>query len=312
MNADAKIAFLFPGQGSQRPGMLAKLREEHIGAALLEEAGSVLACDPLQFDSAEVQAGTWATQLGLFIVGVASARLVAEQNLVCDFVAGHSVGAFAAAVHAQVLNFADALRLVDLRGRLMAEAYPNGYGMAAITGVPETKLQVWIAEARARGAALYLANRNGARQFTVSGADADLDALIAHAQAHGANKALRLAVAVPSHSPLMDRVAERMTAALREVPIADARIPFATNRRARIETSGRAIADDLAAAVANPVLWHEINCALYERGVRAFVEMAPGNALSNLAQGTFADVHAVALEQVGARALPRILYPPPA
>ncbi len=312
MNADAKIAFLFPGQGSQRAGMLAKLRAEHIGALVLEEAGKVLGCDPLELDDAAAQASTWATQLGLFIVGVASARLLAEQHLVCDFVAGHSVGAFAAAVHAQVLGFADALRLVDLRGRLMAQAYPNGYGMAAIAGVPERTLQTWIDAARARGATLYLANNNAPRQFTVSGADADLDALIAYAQAHGANKALRLAVAVPSHSPLMASVAERMTAALRDVQIADARIPFATNRRARIETNGSAIADDLAAGVAHPVLWHEINCALYERGVRAFIEMAPGKVLSNLAQGTFADVQAIALEQVEARAVPRILYASPA
>ncbi len=307
MNADAKIAFLFPGQGSQQPGMLAKLRTRPIGATTLEEAGQVLSRDPLDFDSSQAQAGTWATQLGLLIAGVASARLLAQQGIACDFVAGHSVGAFAAAVHAQALRFADALHLVDLRGQLMAQAYPTGYGMAAISGLPEGTLRAWIDEARLRGAVLYLANRNAARQFTVSGADADLDVFVAHARANGAGSAQRLAVAVPSHSPLMDGVADEMQAALSRVQVADARIPFASNRRARIETLGSAIVDDLALGVAHPVLWHEITCALYERGVRAFIEMVPGTVLSHLAQGSFADVQAVALAHVGGDALLRIL-----
>ena len=308
MNADARIAFLFPGQGSQRPGMLANLRDEPAGAAALEEAADILGRDPLEFDSAEAQAGTRATQLGLLIVGVASARLLAGHGLACDFVAGHSVGAFAAAVHAQALRFDDALRLVDRRGKLMAEAYPTGYGMAAISGLPERSLQAWIDEARERGAVLHLANRNAARQFTVSGADADLDAFVARARANGAGNALRLAVAVPSHTSLLDAVAAKMRAAFSGVQVANSRIPFATNRRARIETYGVAIAEDLALGVADPVRWHEINCALYERGVRVFVEMAPGSTLSRLAQGSFADVQAVALEKIAADALSRVLH----
>ncbi len=214
MSAESKIAFLFPGQGSQKPGMLARLRQHPAGAELLSEAGNVLAQDPLEFDNAEAQTGTRATQLGLLIAGVASAHLLAAERVMPDFVAGHSVGAFAAAVHAQVLRFADALRLVDLRGRLMAEAYPHGYGMVAISGVPERTLQDWIDAARARDATLHLANRNAPRQFTVSGADADLAALLAHARAHGAGNAVRLAVAVPSHSPLMAGVAARMGEAI--------------------------------------------------------------------------------------------------
>lgn len=287
--------------------MLGKLCAEPVGAATLEEAARVLGHDPLEFDSAEAQSGTLAAQVGLLIVGIANARLLAEHNIACDFVAGHSVGAFAAAVHAQALRFDDALRLVELRGRLMAQAYPNGYGMAAISGVPERTLQAWIDDARRQGASLYLANRNAARQLTVSGASADLDALVAHARANGAGQALRLAVAVPSHSPLMDSVAAEMQAALSRVRVMDARVPFATNRRARIETRGHAIADDLALGVAHPVLWHEINCTLYEHGVRTFVEMAPGNVLSRLVQGSFVDVRAIALTQVGVEALPRIL-----
>ena len=310
MSSDLRIAFLFPGQGSQRPGMLAHLRATRIGTNTLAEAAEVLAEDACAFDSAEAQRGTRATQLGLLIAGVASARLLAEQNIEADFVAGHSVGAFAAAVHAQALRFDDALRLVELRGRLLAQAYPSSYGMAAIAGVPERTLQTWIEAARARGAVLYLANRNAARQFTVSGTESDLETLIAHARAHGASNALRLAVAAPSHSPLMDAVAEQMRIALHGTTyVADARVPFATNRRARLETDSAAIGNDLASGVAHPVLWHEIVCALYERGVRTFIEMAPGKVLGNLVKSAFDDVHVFALDSAGARdiatALPR-------
>ncbi len=308
MSSDSKIAFLFPGQGSQRPGMLAHLRATRIGAESLAEAAEVLAQSPLAFDSVEAQRGTRATQLGLLIAGVASARLLAEQNIEADFVAGHSVGAFAAAVHAQALRFDDALRLVELRGRLMAQASPSGYGMAAIAGVPERTLQTWIDAARARGAMLYLANRNAARQFTVSGTESDLETLIAHARTHGASNALRLAVAAPSHSPLMDAVAEQMRIALHDTCVADARVPFATNRRARLETDSAAIGDDLASGVAHPVLWHEIVCALYERGVRTFIEMAPGKVLGNLAKSAFDDVHVFALDSANAREVAAALH----
>lgn len=308
MSSDSKIAFLFPGQGSQRPGMLAHLRPTRIGTESLAEAAEVLAQSPLAFDSVEAQRGTRATQLGLLIAGVASARLLAEQNIEADFVAGHSVGAFAAAVHAQALRFDDGLRLVELRGRLMAQASPSGYGMAAIAGVPERTLQTWIEVARARGAVLYLANRNAARQFTVSGTESDLETLIAHARTHGASNALRLAVAAPSHSPLMDAVAEQMRIALHDTCVADARVPFATNRRARLETDSAAIGDDLASGVAHPVLWHEIVCALYERGVRTFIEMAPGKVLGNLAKSAFDDVHVFALDSANAREVAAALH----
>ena len=307
MNGDTRIAFLFPGQGSQRPGMLSRLRSDRIGAELLAEASALLGRDALDLDGAEAQSGTWAAQLGLLIVGVASARQLAHERLVCDFVAGHSVGAFAAAVHAQCLTFAEAIRLVDLRARLMAQAHPHGYGMAAVAGVPEQTLREWIDAARTRGATLHLANRNAARQFTVSGADADLEALVAHARANGAGKALRLAVATPSHSALMADVAARMREALRGVQLDDARIPFATNRRARIEIDGRSIAEDLATGVAHPVQWHEISRALYERGVRVFVEMAPGVVLSSLARSEFGDAQVFALEQRDARELALVL-----
>lgn len=306
---NASTAFLFPGQGSQHAGMLARLLDHDVGRAACAEAQQVLDRDLRDLDSLEALAGTEAAQIALLIAGVAGARVLEEAGIAPAFVAGHSVGAFAAATHARVLDFSDALRLVALRGHSMAQAYAEGYGMAAVAGVRENLLMEWIDATNRRGARLYLANRNTPTQFTVSGSDADLDALIDYARRHGASKAVRLAVAVPSHSPFMSPVAETMRKALRDVPLHAPRFPYAANRSARILDDAAAIADDLADGVEYPVRWHEITIALYERGVRFFVEMPPGDVLTRLTDAAFDDARAVAVESTGIETI-RAMAPP--
>jgi malonate decarboxylase epsilon subunit len=278
--------------------MLAQLRDDPIAAATLNEAQKILGRNPSELDSVTALAGTQATQLALLIAGVASARRLEHHGIAPAYVAGHSVGAFAAAVHAHALRFADALRLVQLRGGAMAQAHPQGFGMAAIAGVSEQTLQLWIDAAKSHGTTLYPANRNAPDQFTVSGADADLAALITHARTHGA-RAVRLAVATPSHSPLMAAVAAQMQDAIQSIPMYGPRMPYVANHTARVLVDLRAIGADLAQGVAHPVLWHEATCALYERDVRVFVEMPPGDTLTRLAQAAFPDARALALDTAG-------------
>ncbi|MDR3389941.1 MAG: acyltransferase domain-containing protein [Rudaea sp.] len=299
MNTRTSIAFLFPGQGAQRAGMLARVRNDPIAAATFDEAQDVLGRDLATLDTAAALAGTQATQTALLIAGIAGARQLEHQGIIADYVAGHSVGAFAAAAHAQVFSFADALRLVELRGCAMAQAFPHGYGMAVIAGEPESSVQTWIDVAAARGATLYISNRNAPDQLAVSGADADLAWLIGQARAHGARTATRLAVAVPSHSPLMCGVAAQLRDALRSIKLDNPRMPYVANHSARVLSDARAIADDLAEGVARHVLWHEATTALFERGVRTFVEMPPGDTLTRLAQAAFSEARAVALETAG-------------
>ncbi len=301
------LALLFPGQGSQRPQMLARLRDDAIGARTLDEAARALDRDIASLDSTDALAHTEATQLALLIAAVADARSLDDAGISADFVAGHSVGAFAAAVAADSIDFATALTLVDARGRAMADAQARGFGMAAFVGIPERTLQTWIDEASNNGAKLYLTNRNAQRQFAVSGADADLDALIERARANGANRAVRLAVAVPSHSPLMASVVPRMRAALANVEVRAPRIPYASNRTARLVADARGVIDDLAENVTHPVRWHEIMVALYERGVRNFVEVRPGTVLAKLAASSFDDVRTYALENNSVAALREVL-----
>ena len=135
-----RVALLFPGQGAQEPGMLARLPASPAAQATLAEASEALGRDVRALDTAEALAGTAATQLALLIAGVAAARALAAEGVGPDVVAGHSVGAFAAAVTADVLALGDAVRAVALRGALMAAAYPQGYGMAAVIGLPERRL----------------------------------------------------------------------------------------------------------------------------------------------------------------------------
>lgn len=299
VTARIPIAFLFPGQGSQRPGMLDQLREDSISAATVDEAKSILGRDLAALDTAEALAGTEATQLALLIVGVACARMLDAAGIRADYVAGHSIGAFAAATHAGVLSFRDALRLVEIRGSAMAAAHPRGFGMAAISGIPQGSLEERLESERSRGAVLYLANLNGARQFTVSGADADLANVMEWARGNGASKAIRLDVATPSHSPLMNGVAARMRDAFDAIVLGAPRVPYLANRSARVLDDSRAIATDLAASVAEPVRWHEGMSALYERGGRGFIEMRPGVVLTHLMRNSFPDAQPFALESTG-------------
>ncbi len=290
--------------------MLGRLRDDPSDSALYREAQTVLGRDLGELDTAEALSGTEAAQIALFITAIASARALERNGIDAAYVAGHSVGAFAAAVVTGVLSFRDALHIVALRGHAMARARPTGFGMAAVIGVPEKTLQSWIDAATSRGATLYLTNRNALRQFAVSGANSDLDALIEFARSHGASKAMRLSVAVPSHSPLLADVVPVLQQALKTIALSEPRIPYASNHSARLLRGAKSIADDLAENVAHPVRWSEIMTALYERGVRTFIEMQPGDVLTKLAQSSFDDVRAFSLDATDAADLRGFLAGP--
>ncbi len=206
-------ALLFPGQGSQSAGMLAALPRHPLVAATRDEASELLGRRWQDLDTAEALAGTEAAQLALLIAGVGTARALAAEGVAVDAVLGHSVGAFPAAVAAGCLEFSDALRLVSLRGSLMAGLFPTGYGMAAILGLPARTLRDLVAQSRVAGD-LYVANYNAPRQIVVAGADGALDQVCRLAVEAGARKAERLAVATPSHCPLLGPVADELAEAL--------------------------------------------------------------------------------------------------
>jgi len=289
------IAFLFPGQGAQTPGFLHRLPDHPAAAATLREASAVLEREILALDEEAALRSTVAVQLGLLVAGVAVARALADEGVVPAMVAGLSVGSFAAAVTAGAIGFADALRLVDRRARLMEQACPAGYGMVALTGLPQRRVEAIVAEA---GTPLYLANLDGPTEFVLSGADAALDRAIEAARLAGARRAIRLAVAVPSHCPLMDGAATALAAAAEAVPVAAPRMALVGNRRARMLRDADAVREELTTNLAYPARWFDGVTLMAEYGATTLLEMPPGDVLTQLATSAFPELTVRDLESL--------------
>ena len=293
------VAFLFPGQGSQRPDMLHDLPDHPAVHETIAQATEVLDRDVLDLDTLETLASTVAVQLALLITGTATARVLNEEGGRADFVAGHSVGAFAAAVATGALTFPDALRLVDLRARAMQEAYPHGYGMGVIVGLDERTVSRLAAEAGTPKTPVYAANVNAPLQISVSGASDALEKVLTLARKHGARRTQRLAVPTPSHTPLMAPIAAELKRALADVAMHSPAVPYLSNVGGRALHDPEEIRDDLAQSVEHPVRWHDATTLLFELGVRLFVELPPGDVLTRLAADAFPDARCVAVDDAG-------------
>ena len=279
------IAFLYPGQGAQHAGMLANLPGSTATQWTLEEAAELFPVVS-ELDTAEVLASTTNAQLALLICGVATARTLADDHgLRPDIVAGHSVGAFAAAVGAGVLTFSEAVAAVRLRGDSMARACASGqWGMAALTGLRLRAVRDLVDAADDK---LWIANINAVDQVVLGGTVAALDNARQAARRAGARRFELLDVAVASHGPLQRDTARVVAQHLSTIPHRGQRAAYMTNVGARrIRDDAAAVLDDLATAVAHPVRWFDIMRLLPELGVDATVEMPPGDVLSRLVTAT--------------------------
>ncbi|MWL91925.1 MULTISPECIES: malonate decarboxylase subunit epsilon [Cupriavidus] len=277
----------FPGQGAQRPGMLHALPGHPAVARTLAEASDVLGHDVLRLDAAERLASTVAVQLCLLVAGVASARHLLDDGTTVDAVAGLSIGAYAAAVVANALAFDDALRLVTLRGKLMEDAYPSGYGMTAILGLEQGPLETIIAAVNGPDSPIYLANYNAETQLVIAGSEAGMARVAELAIAAGARSTQRVAIAVPSHCPLLDDAAASLTRAFSGITL---RCPskryFSASAARELRVPSR-IADDLAHNMAQPVRWHETMLLACACDMRLAVEVPPGDVLTRLGRPLF-------------------------
>jgi malonate decarboxylase epsilon subunit len=280
------VLFTFPGQGAQKPGMLHALPDHPEAARTLAEASTALGRDVTALDSEHALRSTVAVQLCLLAAGVAMARVLAAHEARPRMVAGLSIGAWPAAVVAGVLDFPDAVRLVELRARLMEDAYPAGYGMTAITGLTARQVEALLASGRGP---VYLANLNAERQLVISGEDAAMDAVAALALAHGALRAERLAVPVPSHCALLAGQAQQLAAAMEGLAPRRPQLTYISSSAGRALFDGRRILADLAANMSVPVLWADTLRHAWERGARLALEMPSGSVLTRLATPVFSD-----------------------
>ena len=288
------ILFTFPGQGAQRAGMLHALPQNALVREVIDEAREVLGRDALSLDSADALRSSVSVQLALLVAGVATARHLIHEAGPPDAVAGLSVGAYPAAVVASVLSYADALRLVERRARLMEAAYPGGYGMTAILGLERAALEPLIARIHSPESPVYLANINAPTQLVIAGAHAAMACVGALAQKRGAYAVKPVAISVPSHCPLLDAPAADLAQAFAEVPVAAPRLRYFSASLGRAMSAPTRIADDLARNMALPVKWHDTTVLAHEQGVRLSVEMPPGSVLTKLSALAFPEALSVA------------------
>ncbi|MBT2669103.1 malonate decarboxylase subunit epsilon [Bacillus sp. ISL-4] len=294
-----KLAFLFPGQGSQKPGLLNDLPACNVVEDMLEIASEKLNESVFNFHSKEALASTKAVQISLLTAGVASFKAFESEGVIPDFVAGHSIGAFSAAVAAGVIDFQDAVKIVALRGELMEQAYPEGYGMGVVLGLEAYKLQSLINHHFDEKYPVFMANQNAPDQITVSGALSGIQKVLDAAWENDARCASLLNVSTPSHCPLLASVSDVLTEALHDIPIHRPIIPYAGNRSARLLLNPVDIRLDLAESISSAVQWHDASTVLYEKGVRLFIEMPPGNVLSRLAAKAFPEARALSVTENG-------------
>lgn len=280
------IAFLFPGQGSQRVGMGLALAEAYpICRAAFEEADAALG-EPLSrlcfegpVDRLQL---TENTQPAILATSVATCRLLASLGCAPAFVAGHSLGEYSAHVAAGVMGFADALRLVRARGRYMQEAVPVGAGaMSAILGADEEMVRRACEEA-AEGEVVSPANLNGGGQIVIAGARDAVARAGARAKAMGAKGAIPLPVSAPFHCAMMMPAQVRLEPELRALHVTDPAIPIVANVDGLPKRTAADALDALVRQVSSPVRWEDVVRRLASEGVRAYVEVGPGAVLSGL------------------------------
>lgn len=269
-----KILFTFPGQGTQRAGMLQNLPD---GDAILSSVRAVLGDETDSLDTPEALKHTRAVQLCLLIAGVAWARELIRNGIAPDIVSGLSIGAYPAAVIAGALAFDDALRLVALRGDLMEQAYPHGYGLTAIVGLQLNRVEQLMA-----GSNTYIANLNAETQIVIAGRDEDMAAVAHKALEAGASKATRLAVSVPSHCALLDKPAAKLAEAFKSVTLSRPQRAYLSGSTGRVLWEPQKIADDLAFNMARTVQWQDAMVAANQRDARLAIEMPPGSVLTGL------------------------------
>lgn len=281
-----KMAFLFPGQGSQSVGMLAVYMNEPVVKATFAEASGVLGFDLMQLVNegpAEELNKTENTQPALLTASVALYRLYQERGGVTPaMMAGHSLGEYSALVCAGVINFKDAVALVRARGQFMQQAVAPGVGaMAAILGLADADI-VDACAASAQGQVVEAVNFNSPGQVVIAGDKDAVARAIDACKAAGAKRAVELPVSVPSHCALMKPAAEKLQEMLAGITFNEPQVPVLQNVNAAVDVDPERIKANLVTQLFRPVLWVETIANMLSGDIQQFAECGPGKVLSGL------------------------------
>ena len=299
-----KFAMVFPGQGSQTVGMLAELASDYpIVQETFKQASEVLGYDLWQL----VQEGpveelnkTWQTQPALLTASVAVYRVWQQKYpaLKPEVMAGHSLGEYSALVCAGVLDFQDAVKLVELRGKLMQQAVPEGTGaMYAIIGLDNDAIINACKQAE-QGEVVSAVNFNSPGQVVIAGAKAAVERAAALCKEAGAKRALPLAVSVPSHCALMKPAADQLSVSLESITLKEAGVSVLNNVDVKNEIEADAIRNALVRQLYSPVRWTETVEKMAQNGVEVLVEVGPGKVLNGLTKRIVDSLQAVSVNDV--------------
>ncbi len=295
-----RLAFVFPGQGSQAVGMGRGFHDASAAVkSLYAEAGEALGFDlaRLSFEGPEAELQLTAnTQPAILTASVAAATILTERGMEPAIVAGHSLGEYSALVVTGALSFTDAVRVVRRRGQFMQEAVPVGTGtMAALMGMDLPAVEQICREA-AQGEVVGVANVNAPTQIVIAGHTGAVERALALARERGGRKSVLLPVSAPFHSALMAPAAERLAVELATVAVKTPKVPVVRNVDGGLTTSADEVVPFLVKQVASPVRWTECVGRMVREGATTFLEVGPGRVLTGLLKRIAEGVRGYAVE----------------